>query len=383
MSPRQTDVLLCVGVTFVLAVVVTSQEGHAGHVNPLAYLWAVGLGLLMLIRRSHPVLVLVLTTLGFFSYYMAGFPAIGVAVPIAAALYSAAEMGHLRAAIVTGSLTLGLSTAYRVAVGQSVSLVVGYELVTHAALIAAAIALGHSVRVGRRLRRRTEQVSRLLARQGEQDQLAELREERMRLARELHDSIGHSLSVASLYSDVAREAPSGEQRDDALDLVRSSITDASASLRRTVAVLRGSGSFDSDAGLEQVDRLGVAPTAAGYDVDVQVSPVDVAPEVGAAAFRLVQEAITNTLRHSDGRRITVRIGPGAAGELRVRVADDGTTAVPPQIRAGHGLSGMRERVTDLGGTLEVDAGPGGWVVEAAIPSAPAASGRTTTTGSAT
>ncbi len=374
MSPRRTDVLLCVGVAVVLAVVATSHEGRGGDVNPLAYLWAVGLGLLMLIRRSHPVLVLVLTTLGFFSYYAAGFPAIGVAVPIAAALYSAAEMGHLRSAVVTGALTLGLSTVYRVAVGQNVSMVVGYEFVTHAALIAAAIALGNSVRAGRRLRRRTEQVSRLLTRQRELDQVVEVREERMRLARELHDSIGHSLSVASLYSDVAREARDDAARDDAQELVRSSITEASSHLRRTVAVLRGSGQFDSDAGLDQVDRLRVAPTAAGYAVDVRVDPVDVAPEVGAAAFRLVQEAITNTLRHSNGRSISVRVGLREPGLLGVRVVDDGTAVVPPQIRPGHGLSGMRERVADLGGTLEVDADACGWVVEASIPTMPATSG---------
>ncbi|QMW66656.1 sensor histidine kinase [Mumia sp. ZJ1417] len=374
MTPRRTDVLLCVSVAVVLAVVASSHEGRAGDVNPLAYLWAAGLGLLMLIRRSHPVLVLVLTTLGFFSYYAAGLPAIGVAVPIAAALYSAAEMGHLRAAIVTGTLTLGLSTAYRVATGQNVSLVVGYEFITHAALIAAAIALGHSVRVGRHLRRRTEQVSRLLTRQGELDQVVEGREERMRLARELHDSIGHSLSVASLYSVVAREAGDAKERDDAHELVRSSITDASSHLRRTVAVLRGSGRFEPDAGLDQVGRLGAAPTAAGYAVDVQVDPVDVAPEVGAAAFRLVQEAITNTLRHSNGRSISVRVRLREPGLLGVRVVDDGTAAVPPQIRPGHGLSGMRERVTDLGGTLEVDAGASGWVVEASIPTMPVTAG---------
>jgi signal transduction histidine kinase len=139
-------------------------------------------------------------------------------------------------------------------------------------------------------------------------------------------------------------------------------------------VLRGSGHFDSEAGLDQVERLRVAPTAAGYAVDVRVDPVDVAPEVGAAAFRLVQEAITNTLRHSNGRSIDVRVGLREPGLLGVRVVDDGTAAVPPQIRPGNGLSGMRERVAGLGGTLEDDAGAGGWVVDASIPTTPAASG---------
>lgn len=374
LTPRRTDVLLCVGVTVVLAVVANSHEGRGGAVNPLVYLWALGLGLLMLVRRSHPLLVLALTSLGFFSYYAAGFPAIGLAVPIAAALYSAAEMGHLRAAIVTSVLLVVTATGYRLLEGQSPSFVLGYELSGDAALIVATIALGHSVRVGRRLRQRTDQVTRLLTRQGELDDVAQVREDRMRLARELHDSIGHSLSVAALYSDIAREALAEDARRDALDLVRSSITDASAHLRQTVAVLRGRGQFDPAAGLDEVVSLGVAPTAAGYAVDVQVDQIDVAPEVGAAAFRLVQEAITNTLRHSNGRSISVRIGMQEPGLLGVRVVDDGTAAAGPQIQDGHGLSGMRERVSALGGTLDVDAGPQGWAVEASIPTVPVMSG---------
>jgi signal transduction histidine kinase len=368
MSARKVDVLLCVGVVVVLAVVVNSHEGRAeGPVNPLAYVWAAGLGALMLVRRSHPLLVLALTALGFFSYYAAGFPAIGVAVPIAAALYSAAEMGHVRAAAATGAGTLTLATGYRVLAGQDAAYVLGYELVTHAALIAAVVALGHTVRTSRRLRRRTEQVTRLLARQNELDADARLREDRFRLARELHDSIGHSLSVASLYTDVAREA--GGQRTDALDLVRTAISDALSHLRRTVAVLRSRESeLDmSNPGLADISRLVAAPTAAGYDVDVRVADVEVPPEVEAAAFRLVQEAVTNTLRHSSGSRIGVRVAERPPGVLDVQVRDDGRIEESVTFRPGHGLSGMRERVADLGGTLEVEADGSGWLVRAAIP----------------
>lgn len=378
MSPRTSDVLLSTGVVVGLAVVVSSEHGEHAPVPPAAYLWTVGLGLLLLLRRQRPVLVLVLTTVVFFSYYVMQFPAIGVAVPIAAALFSAAEMGHVRAALVTAMVVMGLSTAYRLIAGQDAAYVVGYELIGHVALAAAAIALGHSLRVGRQLRRRTEQVTGLLARQGELDTDARAREERLRLARELHDSIGHSLSVATLYTDVARErAHDPAAQREALDLVRGAVSDALSQLRRTVTVLRRRGSLvGADPGLLDLSALTAAPAAAGYDVDLFVQEVEVAPEVGAAAYRLVQEAITNTLRHSNGTRIGVRLEQPTPGLLELLVSDNGDVAVSDrgtgaghgaQGVPGHGLSGMRERVSDLGGTLDVRTGPNGWSVRATIP----------------
>ena len=369
MNPRRADVALCLGVIVVLTVVVSSDIGNAGSVNPLAYIWAVGLGLLMLVRRSHPILVLVLTTLGFFSYYAAGFSAIGVGIPMAAALFCAAEAGHLRAAVAASVLVLGWSTIFRLAAGQAAAFVLGYELVSHAALVAAAIALGHNVRVGRALRRRTEQVSRLLVRQGELDADARLREERLALARELHDSIGHSLSVAALYTQVAREVgPDADGSTRAHDLVRNAILNALTHLRGTVTVLRGAGTpVNHDLGLDTIDQLLAAPRAAGYEVDVAVSTVAVPPEVGVAAYRVVQEAVTNVIRHSSGSQIRISVAERPEGVLEVLVDDDGQVLGGPDLRPGHGLSGMRERLQNVGGSLEVSAGPRGWRVRALIP----------------
>lgn len=229
METRRGDLLLAALVAVVLAAVVTAAGSTYDDVEPVAYLWAVGFGLLMLVRRDRPLLVLALTTVGFFSYYASGFPPIGVGVPMAAALYSAAEVGAVRAAIATGVVVLGLSTAYRLAVGQGTAFVLGYELVYHASLMAAAVALGHVVRVSRALRRRTDQVTGLLVRQGELDASARLREERLSLARELHDSLGHSLSVAGLYAQVAQEAGSDRTAGtQALALVRESVLDGLA-----------------------------------------------------------------------------------------------------------------------------------------------------------
>lgn len=369
MTTRRSDLVLAVLVAVVLAAVVTAAGAMGDDVRPLAYLWAVGFGLLMLLRRTHPVLVLALTTVGFFSYYASGFPAIGVGVPMAAALYSAAEAGAVRAAVVTGVVVLGLSTAYRLSVGQGVAFVLGYELVYHASLMAAAIALGHVVRVGRALRRRTEQVTGLLVRQGELDAAARLREERLALARELHDSLGHSLSVAGLYAQVAQEA--GDDRaagTRALALVRESVRDGLAQLRGTVSVLRDPRPTEDDApGLAEIGGLMTAPRAAGYDARVHVDDLDVPPEVASAAFRVVQEAVTNAIRHSSGQRLSVTVRGGPGDPLEVTVWDDGRPPGRPDAPAGHGLEGMRERLRALGGTLTVDADHSGWTVRATIP----------------
>ncbi|MEU8224003.1 histidine kinase [Kribbella sp. NPDC048915] len=369
MDRRRSDILLAVGVVIALSVVVTSDQGRGGAVDPLAYLWAAGLGALMLLRRRHPVLVLVLTALGFLTYHAAGFPAIGVALPTAAALYSAAEMGHVRAAAVVAGATLGFATTYRLLAGQDMAFVLGYELVSHGALMAAVIVLGHSVRTGRALRLRTAQVTRLLERQGALDADARVREDRMFLARELHDSIGHSLSVASLYTSVAREAADDGERQQALELARTGISDSLAQLRRTVALLRASSRTLDGAGpgLADLPHLAAGPAAAGYRVNLDVADISPGPEIEAAVFRIVQEAVTNTLRHSTGTTIEVSVACDGPERVSVVVADDGGPVAGAGAPDGHGLSGLAERVSDLGGTLSAGPTPSGWVVRADIP----------------
>jgi signal transduction histidine kinase len=366
-NARRVDLLLCVVVVVGLAVIVHSDQGQAGPVNPLAYLWALGLGLLMMVRRSHPVLVLVLTVVAYFTYHATGFPSMGVGVPIAAALFSAAETGHTRAALVAGVGTLGVATGYRVAAQQNLAYVLGYELATHVALIAAVIALGHSLRTARQLRRRRDQVTRLLDRQRLMDADARMREDRLSLARDLHDSIGHSLTLASLHAGLARDPHATEDaRLQSLGLVRTSVSDALTQLRRTVRVLRQGGGPDAAPGLDDLSRLVAAPASAGYEVHLEADDVELPPEIDAAAFRLVQEAITNVLKHSDGHQIVIRVAE-SSGTLEVCVRDDGYNERTPVLSPGHGLSGMRERVCDLGGDLDVEASDAGWVVRARIP----------------
>jgi signal transduction histidine kinase len=176
------------------------------------------------------------------SYYAAGYPPIGVAVPLAAAVFSAAEFGRMGAAVIASIVVITISVVYRLAIGQDPAYVV-YELPGHALLLAGAIALGDSVRSRRELRRQGARIAELtaerFARQAEQRVMAE----RLAIARELHDSVGHALTVVALHTQVVEEALGTDEGEARRSL--KAIADTTAAtfgdLRRTVASLRKEG----------------------------------------------------------------------------------------------------------------------------------------------
>jgi signal transduction histidine kinase len=198
-------------------------------------------------------------------------------------------------------------------------------------------------------------------------------EERLRIARELHDSLTHSISVISIQAGVAVHLARkrGEEVPPALLAIQEASTDAARELRTTLGVLRTDEDGDSS-GLGQLDRLVLRAQAAGLPVTVTVTGTAriLPPEVDRAAYRIVQEALTNVTRHAGPARTAVHLyyTPDA---LSVQVDNDGTgTGNGTGSRSGHGLGliGMRERVTALGGRLH--AGPaddGGFQVRAEFP----------------
>jgi signal transduction histidine kinase len=197
-------------------------------------------------------------------------------------------------------------------------------------------------------------------------------EERLRIARELHDSLTHSISVISIQAGVAAHLARkrGEEVPPALLAIQEASTDAARELRTTLSVLRTEEDGDSS-GLGQLDRLVARARAAGLPVTVTVSggQRSLPPEVDQAAYRIVQEALTNVTRHAGPACTAVQLyyTPDA---LSVQVDNDGTGNGNGFRPAGHGLGliGMRERVTALGGRLH--AGPrddGGFRVHAEFP----------------
>jgi signal transduction histidine kinase len=195
-------------------------------------------------------------------------------------------------------------------------------------------------------------------------------EERLRIARELHDSLTHSISVIRVQAGVAVHLARkrGEDIPPALLAIQEASADASRELRATLSVLRRPGDGDGS-GLDQLPGLVQRSQAAGLPVTVTVTGTGhrLPPEADQAAYRIVQEALTNVSRHAGQARASVRLhyGPGL---LTVQVDDDGNGmhAGPPA--PGLGLIGMRERVSALGGRLHAGPQPGGgFRVRAEIP----------------
>jgi signal transduction histidine kinase len=195
-------------------------------------------------------------------------------------------------------------------------------------------------------------------------------EERLRIARELHDSLTHSISVIQVQAGVAVHLARkrGEEVPPALLAIEEAGADAARELRETLSVLRTPDDCDGS-GLGHLDGLVARARAAGLPVTVTVTgPQRPLPaDVDQAAYRIVQESLTNVGRHAGGARAVVhlRYGPDA---LTVQVDDDGAGPGAQPAAPGLGLIGMRERVSALGGRLR--AGPqerGGFQVRAELP----------------
>src|SRR5512132_1991540 len=205
-SPALIDGLLAYAVAMAVGVAVfASSVGSQPGPWP-AYVFAVGFGLILLIRRRHPVLVLIITSLGICAYYALQYPPIGLALPIAAALFSAAEAGYLRISIVVSVSLVGLAVYFQIAGGREVGPLLGYELPPVIALMGASLALGDGARSRQLLKESQREQERQARVELERRATEQRNAERLRLARDLHDALGHSIAMISLQSAVAAEA---------------------------------------------------------------------------------------------------------------------------------------------------------------------------------
>nr|WP_281366052.1 sensor histidine kinase [Janibacter cremeus] len=224
----------------------------------------------------------------------------------------------------------------------------------------------------------------------DQDQRARLaaQDERTRIAREMHDIVAHSLSVVVVQADGAAYTAmhSGdfdrEHAGGALTTIGTTAREALAETRRLVGVLRTADDEEggiTDLDYSPTDALTELPdlvdrmAASGFDVTLDApSDLEAVPrEAGLAAYRIVQESLTNAIKHA-GPGARVRVGVATTGdELRVEVRDDGRGAAAPDDGRGHGLIGMRERAASASGTVVTGPAPGGgYRVAAALPLRP-------------
>jgi signal transduction histidine kinase len=380
-NARWVDATLGAATAAIVATAVTANVRGDGT-PPIAYVFAVGFGALMLVRRPYPVLALAASGLGLLGYYAIGLPPIGLALPVGAALYSAAEAGKLRWAVAAAATLVAVSYVARSLGGEDPGYLYAYELPTTIAVMAAAILLGDVVRT-RRLWR--AEVAAGLAREADR----RVQDERLALARDLHDVLAHTVSVVTLHADVADEALDDNDTDAARRAVRR-VREASAGagreLRGTLAALRsqhptagaevpnrmpaGLDELTAEAPIGVLARLDDLTAGAPVDVTVEGEVRPLPQVVDATAYRIVQEALTNARRHAAGRsvRLTVSYTPD---NVALRIVNEGVPTTASS--TGHGLNGMRERATLLGGTLQAGAGPDGtFVVTATLPAEPAA-----------
>jgi signal transduction histidine kinase len=241
--------------------------------------------------------------------------------------------------------------------------------ITNALVIAAAWLLGHFVGVRRAYTARLEQTAELERARAEQARQA-VAEERLRLARELHDVVAHSISVIAVQSGVGAHVAKTQPEEAAKALAAIEVTSRAAltELRRLLGVLRQEDEPQGDLapvpGLADLDSLLAEVAKAGLAVRLQVEgrPAQLPAGVDLSAYRIVQEALTNVVKHAGPARAQVAIRY-RDHEVMVEVTDDGRGAVVPtgdgRARVGHGLIGMRERVAVFGGDLQTGPRPGG------------------------
>src|SRR5215472_9266059 len=346
---------------------------------------ALGQGLLLLARRRVPMSVLAGTTLLSVFMLAVGYPdGSAISAPCCAAYALAMHGRHAGGAEPAGTLR-SAAALLAAAVAMAVTAMAPgardqpgiWGSFTLGALVAASGVLGYALRTRRDyVAELRDRAARLEAAEGERAARAVV-DERLRIARELHDVIGHSISLIAIQSEAA--ARSARSNPDAVPAFLSAISAASrqalAEMRGVLAVLRpdatalpATGELGPQPGLEQVGELVASLRAGGLETRLEMEPMHLPPGIALAVYRIVQESLTNVLKHAGaGAKAGVTI-IRSGGAVRVSVHDDGAGPSGRATGTAHGIVGMRERVAAYGGTLRTGARPGGgFEVEASIP----------------
>ena len=305
---------------------------------------------------QKPLTALLATTAGLVACLAVFQPYHSAIFVLAVALYNVAALGDRRRSLIVGAATAAFVVVVIVVIADNVAVNTAIRL----GVVFAALALGDTVRSRRELReaRREER---------EQEDRRRVADERLRIARDLHDTVAHALVAINVRAGVAAHLHGS---DEALQDIMAVSSDALNDLRATLDLLRDADDPAPTAptlDLASLTQLLDRAKAAGLEADanVQLNGHAIPIAVGQAGFRIVQEALTNVMRHAAASRARVNLHV-EADTLHVEVTDDGNAAA--STGAGHGLRGMRERAAALGG--DVTAGPmehGGWQVHARLP----------------
>jgi signal transduction histidine kinase len=289
---------------------------------------------------------------------------------LAVALYSVASLGDRRRSLVVGAVTaLFLVSVIMVIDSDDVASDTGTRL----GLALGALVVGDTVRSRRQLREANRERDLRISHEREQENRRRIADERLRIARDLHDTVAHALVAINVRAGVAAHLHASEDSDGALTDIMAVSAEALNDLRTTLSLLREADdpaptapTLDLASMTQLLDRAKAAGLDADADVKLNGHAIPIAVE--QAGFRIVQEALTNVMRHAAASRARVALR-AEADALHIDVTDDGTGAASgAPSTGGHGLRGMTERAAALGG--EVSAGPaerGGWHVHARLP----------------
>ncbi|MFJ8590496.1 sensor histidine kinase [Streptomyces sp. NPDC093598] len=324
-------------------------------------------------RRRRPVLVLLAVIGCVFPYHFLDYPHTAGTQAAYVALYTVAVTGRpLRTVLVgIGVITMAVCVLLTISAQEALG------LLKASGWVVAVLFLGVDVRFYRQYVASIVERAERAERTREEEARRRVAEERLRIAQDLHDLLAHSITLIGVQTSVAAHVLSADpERLDretvakALDDIAETCRSARGELRTTLEVLREHGPPDARGplpGLDGLPDLAEAARLAGARVEQTVRIRQAPPAVGAAAYRIVQEALTNAVRHA-GPEPAVRVAlEERQGALHLSVRDDGTGPAAGGT-PGFGLVGMRERARSVGGTL--DAGPrtgGGFEVRAVLP----------------
>ena len=374
------DLALALAITAVMLAITTQVDDDHGDGRAIdlgAYVAVAVAGLPLAVRRRWPLAALFGSAAGVMVYVVREYAGGPVYLAPLVAIYTLAVRRDRRRALVPTTVAIGALIVAGVVVDPKGN---GVIHVLYISWAVAALFIGESTRSRRERVAALEERARYLEESHEEEARRRVAEERLRLARDLHDVVAHSLASISVQAGVGAHVI--DQHPDearaALLAIKQVSREALGELRATLGVLR-QGADDEGVPLAPtpgLDGLGVlvgrleqagVPVALAVEGDAR----PLAPAVDVAAYRIVQESLTNVLRHAGPARAAVTV-TYLDGCVEVEVVDDGrgaaATRAPGSPSSGHGIAGMRERATAVGG--EVDAGPrpgGGYRVRARLP----------------
>lgn len=381
------SVLDGLGVTTAIALVVGGSIGESYPTNPAdqlppgaspppwpLYLLVGAAGIALVWRRRWPIGVWAFTVVTVSLYSVLGGVYGAALIAPTIALYSAVSLGRTRRAVVLGTVSVVVLMAVGGVLGPFPPLggpvtVVPFEML-------GAVGLGLAASNRRAYIAEIQDRAERAERSRDEEARRRVDTERLRIARELHDIVAHTMATINVQAAAAAHVlvdPPPEAAE-AIAAIRSASKEGLRELRTILNVLRQADDRDTaqpTPGLGQLDLLVGTVRRAGLATEVRVTgelPV-LPPAVDTAAYRIIQESLTNALRHAGPAIATVELEV-RDGRVLLRVGD---TGIGPQRRSGaaptgHGLIGMRERAASIGGTLEAGPGPsGGFEVRATLP----------------